>query len=100
MIPQILEQWRQDIQVATTVQLMVSNISFMQLKTFKTVLKDEIRGVKEVYQRSFQSNIARLDVEIQSTAEMLADELYTKQFEGFSIEITGMTENRIDLTIQ
>lgn len=100
LIPRILEQWRQDIQVATTVQLLVSNISFMQLKTFKTVLKDEIRGVKEVYQRSFQSNIAHLDVEIQSTAEMLADELYAKQFEGFSIEITGMTENRIDLTIQ
>jgi hypothetical protein len=100
LIPRILEQWRQDIQVATTVQLMVSNVSFTQLKRFKEILANEIRGVKEVYQRSFQANTARLDVEIQSTTEMLADELVSKSFEGFSFEITGMTENRIDLAIQ
>ena len=100
LIPRILEQWRQDIQTATTIQLMVSNVSFAQLKTLKTVLQTDIRGVKEVYQRSFQSNTARLDVEIQSTAEMLADELISKEFEGFSLDITGMTDNRIDLTIQ
>ncbi len=100
MIPRILEQWRQDIQTSTTIQLMVSNVSFSQLKTLKMVLKDEIRGVKEVYQRSFQSNISRLDVDIQSTTAMMADELFSKEFDGFTIEITGMTENRIDLTIQ
>jgi hypothetical protein len=100
LIPSILEQWRQDIQVAATVQLMVSNVSFMQLKSFKTALKEDVRGVKEVYQRSFQSSMARLDVELQGTAETLADELATKEFEGFSIEITGMSENRIDVTIQ
>ncbi len=100
LIPRILEQWRQDIQTATTIQLMVSNVSFTQLKALKTVLQNEIRGVKEVYQRSFQSNMARLDVDIQSTTETLADELVSKEFNGFSIEITGMTENRIDVTIQ
>lgn len=99
LIPKILEQWRRDIQVATTIQIMLSDVSFAQLKRFKEVLKTEIRGVKEVYQRSFQANTAKLDVEIQSTTEMLADELASKQFQGLSLEITGMTENRIDITV-
>ncbi len=99
LIPKILEQWRKDVQVATTVQLLVSNVSFMQLKRFKEILKTEIRGVKEVYQRSFQARVAKLDVEIQSTTEALADELASKEFQGMTFEITGMSENRIDLTI-
>jgi hypothetical protein len=100
LIPKILEQWRQDVQVATTIQLVVSEVSFMQLKRVKEILKNEIRGVKDVYQRSFQSRVAKLDVDIQSTTEMLADELASKQFEGITLEITGMTENRIDLTVR
>ena len=100
LIPKILEQWRKDVQSGTTVQLMVSKISFMQLKRFKEILNTEIRGVKAVNQRSFQSNIAKIDVEIQSSAEALADELMSKEFEGFSFDISGMTENRIDLVVQ
>jgi hypothetical protein len=100
LIPKILEKWRQDVQVATTIQLMVSDISFMQLKQFKEILKTEIRGVQEVYQRSFQARVAKLDVEIQSSTEALADELASKQFQGITLEITGMSENRIDITIQ
>ncbi len=100
LIPKILEQWRQDVQGAATVQLMISKISFKQLKRFKEILNTEIRGVKAVNQRSFQSNIAKLDVEIQSSAEALADELMSKEFKGLSLDISGMTENRIDLVVQ
>jgi hypothetical protein len=100
LIPKILEQWRKDVQVATTIQLVLSDISFAQLKQFKESLKSDIRGVKEVYQRSFQSGVAKLDVEIQSTTEMLADELSSKSFSGMKLEITGMTENRIDISVR
>ena len=99
LIPAILEQWRQDVQVATTVQLVLSEVSFMQLKRFKEILKTEVRGVKEVYQRSFQARVAKLDVEIQSTTDALAEELASKEFQGLSLEITGMSENRIDVTL-
>lgn len=99
LIPKILEQWRKDVQVATTVQLVLSKVSFKQLKRFKDILKTEVRGVKEVYQRSFQAGVAKLDVEIQSTTAALADELASKEFQGIAFEITGMSENRIDLTL-
>lgn len=99
LIPKILEQWRKDVQVATTVQIVLSNVSFMQLKRFKEILKTEVRGVKEIYQRSFQARVAKLDVEIQSTTEALADELASKEFQGLSCEITGLSENRIDLNV-
>ena len=100
LIPKILEQWRKDVQVATTIQLVLSNVSFMQLKRFKEILNAEIRGVKAVHQRSFQAPMAKLDVEIQSSAEALAEELVSKEFQGLAFEITGMSENTIELTVK
>lgn len=99
LIPKILEQWRKDVQTATTVQLVISNVSFAQLKTVKEMLNTQIRGVKAVNQRSFQQKTALIDVEIQSTTEALADELTAKSFDGLTFEITGMSGNKIELAL-
>ena len=99
LIPKILEQWRKDVQTATTVQLVISNVSFAQLKTVKEILNTQIRGVKAVNQRGFQQKTALIDVEIQSTTEALADELTAKSFDGLTFEITGMSGNKIELAI-
>ncbi len=100
LIPNILERWRQEVQTATTVQIVISPVSFKQLKRFKDILSSEIRGVQAVHQRAFQAHVAKLDVEIQSSTEMLADDLSSREFEGLSFDVTGMTENRLDLTVQ
>ena len=99
LIPKILEQWRKDVQTATTVQLVISNVSFAQLKTVKEILNTQIRGVKAVNQRGFQQKTALIDVEIQSTTEALADELTAKSFDGLTFEITGMSGNKIELAL-
>ncbi|GAK51883.1 hypothetical protein U14_03129 [Candidatus Moduliflexus flocculans] len=99
LIPKILEQWRQDVQTATTVQLVVSNISFAQLKQIKEILSTKIRGVKAVNQRSFQQKTAVLDVDIQGTTETLADELTAQDFNGVMLDVTGMTGNKIELAV-
>ena len=100
LIPKILEQWRQDVQTATTVQLVVSNISFAQLKQIKEILSTKIRGVKAVNQRSFQQKTAVLDVDIQGTTETLADELTAQDFNGVMLDVTSMTGNKIELAVQ
>ncbi len=100
LIPNILEQWRQDVQTATTVQLVVSNVTFAQLKQIKEILATKIRGVKTVNQRSFQQKTAVLDVEIQGTTETLADELTAQDFNGLMFDVTGMTGNKIELAAQ
>lgn len=100
LIPGILEQWRTDVQTATTVQLVISNMSFAQLKQVKETLSTKIRGVNAVNQRSFQNKTAVLDVEIQRTTETLADELTAQDFNGLMLDVTGMTGNTIELTVQ
>lgn len=99
LIPNILEQWRQDVQTATTVQLVISNISFAQLKQIKEILSTKIRGVKAVNQRSFQQKTAVIDVEIQGMTETLADELTAQDFNGVILDVTGMTGNKIELAV-
>lgn len=98
--PNILERWRQDIYAATQVRLTISHISFPQLTRVKRLLENEIRGVQRVSQREFLSGVAKLDVEIQNTAEFLAEELSIREFEGLSFEITGMSANTIDIKIR
>ena len=100
LIPGILEQWRQDVQTATTVQLVISNISFAQLKQVKEMLSTNIRGVNAVNQRSFQNKTAVIDVEIQGATETLADELTAQDFNGLMLDVTGMTGNTIELAVQ
>jgi len=100
LIPNILEQWRQDVQTATTVQLVISNISFVQLKQVKEILSTKIRGVKAVNQRSFQQKTAVLDVDIQGATETLAEELTAQDFNGLMLDVTGMMGNKIELTVQ
>ncbi len=100
LIPNILEQWRTDVQTATTVRLAISNISFAQVKQVKDILSTKIRGVNAVHQRSFQNKTAVLDVEIQGTTETLADELTAQDFNGLMFDITSMTDNKIEMAVQ
>jgi len=88
------------VQTATTVQLVVTQITFAQLQRFKKLLTTDARGVKAIFQRGFQASIATLDVEISGTTEALADELSAKTWDGLRFEITGMSENTIELTFR
>lgn len=61
------------------------------------MLKNEVRGVSKVYQRSFQAGNAKLELGYRGTAQDLADELALKEFESFQVDILEASQYRLKL---
>jgi hypothetical protein len=70
-----------------------------QFVRFKDVLKNQVRGIKNLHERSFANGIAKLSVDSKSSAQILSDELSLKDFGSFAVEVTGSTANSLDLMV-
>jgi hypothetical protein len=100
LIEQILTRWSEKATTSGEVRLVISEVKFNQLVQFEKALKTQISGVEAVHQRSFEAGVATIDVQAKIDAQQLAEELATKKFEGFNVEVTGFTANRVDLKLQ
>ena len=78
------------------VQLVVSKLTFSQLVQLEQLLK-KVSGVDTVYLRSFDSQIAVIEVLYQHGAQKLAGELSGKSLTQFSLDVTNFTADRIDV---
>ncbi len=98
LISQIISQWSSDVSSGSLIQMTISGItSYNNLVEFKKAVKKKIRGVKEIYQRKFGSQVAVVDIETVNSAQNLTDELSGIKFDGFTIEIIGITQNSINI---
>ncbi len=97
--PVILDRWSKEVSGENSVQIVISGLSFAQLAKFKEVLAQQVRGVKDLQQRSFTANVATLDVDLKGSAQAMADELALKNFGSFKVEVTGFSPNRLALKV-
>lgn len=96
----VIEKFRKNQYEHRQIQFQVTNItSFDQLNTLKNSLPYYVRGVKNIYQRSFVAGIALFDIEITQKAETVASELSSKNIEGIDLEITAITQNKLTARI-
>jgi len=98
-VPVILDRWSKEVSGGNSVQVVVSGLTFAQLGKFKELLKTEVRGVKDIHQRSFTANVATLDVDVKGSAQELADDFVRKSFSPFKIDVTGFSPNRVELSV-
>ncbi|MBT8490581.1 MAG: hypothetical protein KJN62_06000, partial [Deltaproteobacteria bacterium] len=73
--------------------------SYSDFMKLKEALKNEVRGGKNVYVRKMESGTARMDVEVEGSAMILADRLAVKKFQGFSLDITRVGQNSLEMNI-
>ncbi|MBC8461424.1 MAG: hypothetical protein H8D67_25905, partial [Deltaproteobacteria bacterium] len=99
LITQILSTWRSDVVDTTTVQLIISGVDYQQFAKFKMLLKDSVRGVKAIHQRSFSGKRGVLDIDFKGDPQALVEELALKDFGNFKVAITNFTSNRLDLEV-
>lgn len=95
LMGQIIDQWRSEFSGSRNISLVVKGVKYSDVKEFRGWLPKYVRGVKAVHQRSVKGGTAELDLEIQGSAENLADELSEKKFRDKSIEILGLTQNKV-----
>ena len=96
MVAGILEHWRKDVFQAGSYQLNLSNISFATLSEFKARVL-EIRGVRDLQVRRFQSGHAMIEIEYQGPVAQLAEKISSMKTPP--VEITGMQSNTIDIKV-
>ena len=99
-IEQILTKWSKKVTTSGEVRLVISEVKFNQLMQFEKALKTQISGVEAVHRRSFEAGVATIDVQTKIDAQRLAEELATRKFERFNVEVTAFTANRVDLKLQ
>jgi hypothetical protein len=97
---QIIAKWQSEVSSAGLVSLTVRQIkSYADFMKLKDALRNEVRGVKNVYIRKMEAGTAQMDVEYQGTALALADNLAMKKFTGFSLDITAVGQNSLEMTM-
>jgi len=97
---QIITKWQSEISSAGLVSLTVRQIkSYADFMRLKDSLKEEMRGVKNVYIRKMEAGVAQMDVEYEGSALSLADNLAVKKFAGFSLDVTAVGQNALEVNM-
>jgi len=100
LLSQIAATWQQEVRSSAMISVTVRGItSCSDFVRFRKMLKEDIRGVKNIYQRRMKSGEALVDVEIEGTAQSFADEMALKELKEFSLDITDVTQNSVEVVI-
>lgn len=100
LMKKILEKLRKDTDLAT-VELTISGISsFSQLVGLENAIKQNARGIKDIHRRSYTSGVAKLELKLREDTQAFAEKLLAIKTGNILIEVTGVTQNKIDAKIK
>ncbi len=94
---EIVEKWRSEVFNTVAVQVVADNVNGARRREFKNALSS-IRGVRKVSERSFLNRILILDVDVDGAMWKGFDQTL-ENMSGIGVEITGKTQNRIDVRL-
>jgi hypothetical protein len=81
------------------VNITVTGLNKTQFVKFKDVLRNQVRSIKDLHERSFTGTTAKLSVDSKSSAQVLSDELLLRDFGTFTVEVVGSTANSLELRV-
>ncbi len=100
MVKKIAARWSQDVSGGNEIHVTVRKVGgFKQATDFKAALAQHVRGVKGVSQRSFSGGTQELDVTLVGSTDQFASEVEAKKLGKFSVKVTGVTANTVDLEL-
>ena len=66
---------------------------------FKDVLRNQVRGIKDLHERNFNGTTARISVDSKVSAQTLSDDLLLTDFGTFTVEVVSSTPNFLELNV-
>jgi hypothetical protein len=97
---EILETWNQEVSSGQVVELVIVNdLGFTGVRRFQTLLPSYVRGLEEVSMRNFAEGMTTLEVRFRGDGMALAEELSAKEWAEFTISVTGVTANRVQVRV-
>lgn len=95
----ILAQYSKEVGGTRPINITVSGLNKTQFVKFKDVLRNQVRGIKGLNERSFQNGVAKLSVDSKSSCQILSDELSLKDFGTFAVEVVSSSANQLELRV-
>lgn len=99
MMEKILAVYSKEAGGTRSVNITISGLNKTQFVKFKDVLRNQVRGIKDLHERSFNGTQARISVDSKNSAQTLSDELILKDFGTFAVEVVGSTANSLELKV-
>ena len=99
MVTKILAVYSKEVGGTRSIAITVNGLTKTQFVKFKDVLRNQVRGIKDLHERSFTGTTAKLAVDSKSSAQVLSDELTMRNFGTFAVEVTGSTANSLELKV-
>lgn len=99
MADKILAVYSKEAGGTKSVNITVTGLNKTQFVKFKDVLRNQVRGIKDLHERSFNGNTAKISVDCKGSAQSLSDELLLKDFGTFAVEVVGSTANSLELRV-
>lgn len=100
MKEEILERWSSELTNTLTVKLVATGLhDYKDLSRFKEVLNTEVRGLKEMQQRSYAGGQVELDLEIKGNTQNVADDLSAITLDKRKVSILEITQNYIKASV-
>ncbi len=100
LMDDILKKWSSELTNVVEVILLASGFqSYDELNSFKSLLTNEVRGIKEIRQRSYAQGRVELEIELKGDTQSLANDLTKLDLNGRTIEISEMTQNRVEIKL-
>ncbi len=99
MLTKILAVYSKEVGGTRSINITINGLDKTQFVKFKDVLRNQVRSIKDLHERSFSGATAKISVDSKSSAQVLSDELLSRNFGAFTVEVTGSTANSLELKV-
>jgi len=99
MIEKILAVYSKEAGGTRSVHITITGLNKNQFAQFKDALMNQVRGIKELHERSFNGTTAKISVDSKNSAQTLSDEILLRNFGAFSVEVMSSTANSLELKV-
>ena len=99
MAGKILAVYSREAGGTRSVNITVIGLNKTQFVKFKDVLRNQVHSIKDLRERSFSGNTAKISVDVKGSAQAVSDELLLKDFGTFAVEMVGSTANSLELKV-
>ncbi len=83
-----------------SVEVTISNITYPQMVILKKILMRDFEEISSIKQKSFSGQIAKLDIQSDSSATTLSEKIALKDFGTFMLNVLNCSPGKIDLNLK
>ena len=100
MIDKIIQIFHEEVYNIANVNLTIFGLQgYGHLQEVIQLISDNVRGIKEIYQRNYTMGTAELEVELTGSTQSLAADLTTRKFGNYKFNIKESTHNQLQVYI-